>query len=83
MKISELDVYGYFEFEDKNYRYWRIGVGDDVFNVAEVALEKVLFPDFYNIIPKNKTAEWLDEKICYYATDEEELKDIRSAILGE
>lgn len=83
MKIQELEVFDYFEFEGKSYRYWRVEVGDNVFNIAEYALEKALYPDFDTMIPKNQTAEVLDEQICYYASDDEDVEDIRASILGE
>jgi hypothetical protein len=83
MRIAELDVSGYIEFEGTNYRYWEFEVDDIVVKVAEFALQKALLPDFPETKYKNFTAESLDHQISYYAMDDESVEDIKSVISGE
>ena len=45
MRIAELEISGYIEFEGTNYRYWNFEVDDIVVKVAELALQKVLLPN--------------------------------------
>jgi hypothetical protein len=83
MRIAELDVSGYIEFEGTSYRYWEFEVGDIVVNVAEFALQKALRPYYPETKYKNLAAEALDNQISYYAMDDESVEDIKAVIQGE
>ena len=83
MRIAELDISGYIEFEGVNYRYWEFGVDDIVVKVAEFALQKALLPNYPKTKYKSLTAESLDHQISYYAMDDESVEDIKAIISGE
>ena len=83
MKITDLDVAGYIEFEGSEYKYWEMEIDGLMMKIAELELEKALYPEYPKMKVKNHVAESIDEQICYYATDDEMIEDIKAAIVGE
>lgn len=83
MTIADLEVSDYIEFEGNDYRYWNISADDMDVKVAERSLEDALLPMYPETKYKNIRAQYLDEQICYYATDDERVEDIRAVIVGE
>ena len=59
MRIAELEISGYIEFEGTNYCYWNFEVDDIVVKVAELALQKALLPNYPETKYKNLTAEFV------------------------